>query len=248
MVGEGSERVFRGDRPVRSHAERAGKHWKAAGLPCLTLHGARHPYASLMLASGVNAKPLSVSLGHANIAITFDLYGHLMRGNEAEAADLLTPTSCAPLGAQLAHTPSRWRRRANATPVLHLSRPGALADHDGPVDLGGELPLRRAVAAEQVVDHSGRARPAHAIAGAGVVEGDVPPGADVHREEVPVPADPLLGVVTVDEHQVDREGPPGPDVLAVCDVPDAGDARWPCRSRYDAPARPGGPALTRPQR
>ena len=28
-------------------------------------------------------------MGHANIAITFDLYGHLFPGNEAEAADLL---------------------------------------------------------------------------------------------------------------------------------------------------------------
>jgi integrase len=28
-------------------------------------------------------------LGHANIAITMDRYGHLMPGNEAEAAGLL---------------------------------------------------------------------------------------------------------------------------------------------------------------
>ena len=28
-------------------------------------------------------------MGHANIAITLDLYGHLMPGSEAQAADLL---------------------------------------------------------------------------------------------------------------------------------------------------------------
>jgi hypothetical protein len=28
-------------------------------------------------------------MGHANIAITYDLYGHLMPGSEAEAAGLL---------------------------------------------------------------------------------------------------------------------------------------------------------------
>jgi hypothetical protein len=28
-------------------------------------------------------------MGHANIAITFDLYGHLMPGSEGEAADAL---------------------------------------------------------------------------------------------------------------------------------------------------------------
>lgn len=42
-----------------------------------------------MIAAGVNAKALSTYMGHANIAITYDLYGHLMPGNEAEAAGLL---------------------------------------------------------------------------------------------------------------------------------------------------------------
>jgi hypothetical protein len=42
-----------------------------------------------MIAAGVNAKALSTFMGHANIAITLDLYGHLMLGSEAEAADLL---------------------------------------------------------------------------------------------------------------------------------------------------------------
>jgi integrase len=42
-----------------------------------------------MIAAGVNAKALSTFCGHANIAITMDLYGHLMPGSEAQAADLL---------------------------------------------------------------------------------------------------------------------------------------------------------------
>ena len=42
-----------------------------------------------MIAAGVNAKALSTYMGHANIAITLDRYGHLMPGNEAEAAGLL---------------------------------------------------------------------------------------------------------------------------------------------------------------
>ena len=42
-----------------------------------------------MIAAGVNAKALSTYMGHANIAITLDLYGHLMPGSEAEAATLL---------------------------------------------------------------------------------------------------------------------------------------------------------------
>ncbi|MDP2711614.1 MAG: site-specific integrase [Solirubrobacteraceae bacterium] len=49
------------------------------------LHEARHTFASLMIAAGVNAKALSTIMGHATIAITFDVYGHLMPGGEEEA-------------------------------------------------------------------------------------------------------------------------------------------------------------------
>jgi integrase len=48
-----------------------------------------HTYASFMIAAGVNAKALSVFMGHSSIKVTFDLYGHLMPGTEAEAAALL---------------------------------------------------------------------------------------------------------------------------------------------------------------
>jgi len=41
-----------------------------------------------MIAAGVDAKALSTFIGHANIAITLDLYGHLMPGSQAEAATL----------------------------------------------------------------------------------------------------------------------------------------------------------------
>jgi hypothetical protein len=41
------------------------------------------------IAVGVNAKALSTHMGHAMISITLDRYGHLMPGNEAEAAGLL---------------------------------------------------------------------------------------------------------------------------------------------------------------
>ncbi len=58
-------------------------------LKRITLHECRHTFASLMIAAGVNAKALSTYMGHANIAITLDRYGHLMPGNEEEAASLL---------------------------------------------------------------------------------------------------------------------------------------------------------------
>lgn len=42
-----------------------------------------------MIAAGVNATALSTYMGHADISITIDRYGHLMPGNEEEAAALL---------------------------------------------------------------------------------------------------------------------------------------------------------------
>ena len=68
---------------------RADQVWKKAGLERITPHSCRHTFASLMIAAGVNAKALSTYMGHANISITLDRYGHLMPGSEEEAAGLL---------------------------------------------------------------------------------------------------------------------------------------------------------------
>jgi integrase len=42
-----------------------------------------------MIAAGVNAKSLSTYMGHSSVTITLDRYGHLMPGNESEAAQRL---------------------------------------------------------------------------------------------------------------------------------------------------------------
>jgi integrase len=86
--------VFAGTHGTPFHAaslyRRADRAWQTAGLAeRLRLHQARHTYASFMIAAGVNAKALSVFMGHSSIKVTFDLYGHLMPGAEAEAAALL---------------------------------------------------------------------------------------------------------------------------------------------------------------
>ena len=85
VFGRTAERPFNPSSVVR----RAKTAWQSAGLNPIKPQEARHTFASLMIAAGVNAKALSTYLGHANISITFDRYGHLMPGNEAEAADLL---------------------------------------------------------------------------------------------------------------------------------------------------------------
>jgi integrase len=72
-----------------SSSERALRAWKRAGVQPICLHDCRHTFASLMIAAGVNAKALSSFMGHANISITLDRYGHLMPGAEDEAAGLM---------------------------------------------------------------------------------------------------------------------------------------------------------------
>jgi len=85
VFGSGPGRPF-APGPLAARAQSA---WAQAGLAPITLHECRHTFASLMIAAGVNAKALSTYMGHANIAITLDKYGHLMPGNEAEAAGML---------------------------------------------------------------------------------------------------------------------------------------------------------------
>jgi integrase len=87
---------------------RADRAWKAQALGRLRLHQARHTYASFMIAAGVNAKALSSFMGHSSIKVTFDLYGHLMPGTEAEAAALLNSylVRNVQIGAELARASS----------------------------------------------------------------------------------------------------------------------------------------------
>jgi len=89
----GEDRIFgaTAESPFNPRAltDRADRTWKAAGLERITPHECRHTYAALMIAAGVNAKALSTFMGHANISITLDKYGHLMPGSEDEAAGLL---------------------------------------------------------------------------------------------------------------------------------------------------------------
>jgi integrase len=69
--------------------KRALTAWRRAGLEPIGLHECRHTFASLLIAAGVNAKAITAYLGHASIQTTFDLYGHLMPGNESEAVALV---------------------------------------------------------------------------------------------------------------------------------------------------------------
>lgn len=58
-----------------------------AGLPKMTFHGQRHQQASLQLAAGTPLAVVSKRLGHQSVAVTADIYSHLLESTEHEAAD-----------------------------------------------------------------------------------------------------------------------------------------------------------------
>jgi integrase len=68
---------------------RAQRAWNRASLKPIGLHEARHAFASVLIAAGVNAKAITTYMGHASIQTTYDLYGKLMPGSESEAAALV---------------------------------------------------------------------------------------------------------------------------------------------------------------
>ncbi len=84
--GPTAGRIFVGARDSYDRGRAAAE---AAKVEPPTLHECRHGYATLMIAAGVNVKALSNFMGHANIRITLDQYGHLLPGAEDEAAALL---------------------------------------------------------------------------------------------------------------------------------------------------------------
>jgi integrase len=55
-------------------------------LEPITFHECRHTCASLLIASNANAKTLSAIMGHASVAMTYDIYGHLMPDGLEHAA------------------------------------------------------------------------------------------------------------------------------------------------------------------
>ena len=72
------------------HPERVSKAFRArvkkTGLPQINLHDIRHTHATLALAAGVHPKVVSDRLGHATVAITLDIYSHVIPALSEEAA------------------------------------------------------------------------------------------------------------------------------------------------------------------
>ena len=64
-----------------------------AGLPkTITLYTLRHSCASLLLGSGENIKTIAERLGHADVALTLNVYSHLQPGAQESATQRMEKT------------------------------------------------------------------------------------------------------------------------------------------------------------
>ena len=62
---------------------------RAAGVPPVKFHGLRHGAATMLLGAGVPLFDVSRVLGHSQIGVTADIYGHLVEDMAAGAAQTL---------------------------------------------------------------------------------------------------------------------------------------------------------------
>lgn len=70
---------------LKSFQRAAGR----AGLPVIAFHGLRHGAATAGLRAGVPLLAMSKRLGHSSMAITGDLYSHVLEELDRQAGDLL---------------------------------------------------------------------------------------------------------------------------------------------------------------
>ena len=62
---------------------------KRADLPPIRFHDLRHTAATILLSQGVHPKVVQERLGHAQIAMTLDIYSHVLPSMQHEAAQKL---------------------------------------------------------------------------------------------------------------------------------------------------------------
>ena len=71
--------------PPRQLSQEFARLTKSAGLK-VSYHGLRHSHLTALMASGINPKVICERAGHASVATTLDLYGHVMPGMQEAVA------------------------------------------------------------------------------------------------------------------------------------------------------------------
>ena len=70
----------------QSFSDAFERHVKVVDVPPIHLHELRHTYATVALSAGVHPKVVSDRLGHSSIAVTLDIYSHVIPALQEEAA------------------------------------------------------------------------------------------------------------------------------------------------------------------
>ena len=60
------------------------------GIEHRGIHHARHTFATHALAAGVDVLVVSKTLGHAKASVTWDIYGHVIKGTENKAVETVS--------------------------------------------------------------------------------------------------------------------------------------------------------------
>jgi integrase len=99
---------------------------RAAGLPESTrFHDLRHSCATFLIAQGVHPRVVMEILGHSQIGITMDTYGHVLPETQRDAVDGITEL----LGPSVGEQPDQAEEK-----------PAPEGDEDMPPEEGGEAP------------------------------------------------------------------------------------------------------------
>ncbi|MDM5231438.1 tyrosine-type recombinase/integrase [Lysinibacillus pakistanensis] len=90
---EEHEWVFCNEKGHHLHPSSPSNKWRkfliANEFKYIRLHDLRHTSASILIAQGVHAKIISERLGHSDISITMNTYGHAFKSADRAAADKL---------------------------------------------------------------------------------------------------------------------------------------------------------------
>lgn len=89
---------------------------KAAGCPSIRFHDLRHTNASLRLENGENIKNIQTQLGHASPTITLNIYAHLLKDRNPEAAHRLENTIFGTTGHKMVTKSKKGLRPLTVTP------------------------------------------------------------------------------------------------------------------------------------
>jgi integrase len=85
---------------------------RRAALPDIRLYDLRHTFATLALREGVPARLVSEQLGHASVAFTLEVYGHLLEESRAVSATRLS---------EVLFPPSRMRKPIESVKAIRKS-------------------------------------------------------------------------------------------------------------------------------